>query len=291
MTSADQELVSRAIGGDQDALELVVRRVQDPLYRLALRMTGRVADAEDATQEILIRVITRLSSYRGEAALVTWAYRIAVNQLINDHRRAPAQVLTFGAYRQDLLDGLAGPAYTGPDAGLLAEEIRLMCTQALLQCLDRPGRVAYVLGEIVRLPGEDAAWVLDVSPATYRKRLERARRQVRDALRGRCGLLDATAPCHCGKRAGYALAKGRIGPDGPVLATHPVAAPPGAAGADPHRAAAPPGRSTAQMAAGLSRLRDVGELLRSHPDYAAPAARTNAVLALVRSGRFTGLLD
>ncbi|HEX4256609.1 MAG TPA: sigma factor, partial [Streptosporangiaceae bacterium] len=73
----EQALVARAIGGDAAALEEIVHRVQDPVYRLALRMAGRPADAEDAAQEILIRIVTRLASWRGEASLTTWAYRIA----------------------------------------------------------------------------------------------------------------------------------------------------------------------------------------------------------------------
>lgn len=267
----DAELVAKAVDGDQDALAEVLRRVQDPVYRLALRMTGRPADAEDATQEILIRIMTRLASFRGEAALVTWAYRIGVNHLINLRRSPPQEQLTVDAYRQDLLDGLSAPRYTGPDSELLAEEIRLLCTQALLQCLDRPGRAAYVLGEVLGLSGQEAAWVLGVSPPAYRKRLERARGQVREAMRGRCGLLDATAPCRCGKRVNYAIGKGRIGPDVPMMATHPT-------------------RGTAKVATDLSQLRNVGELLRAHPDYAAPESRTEAILTLIRSGRYQGLL-
>ncbi|MBO2462398.1 RNA polymerase sigma factor [Actinomadura violacea] len=268
-------LVARAVEGDQDALAEVLAHVQDPVYRLALRMTGRVADAEDATQEILIRIMTRLSMFRGEASLVTWAYRIAMNHLLNLRRR-PAEMPTFGTYRQDLLNGLQTPAYTGPDSGLLAEEIRLLCTQALLQCLDGAGRAAYVVGEILGLPGDEAAWVLAISPPAYRKRLERARRQVRRALQDRCGLLDAPAPCRCDKRITYAIDKGRIASTGPVLATHPTGA--------KHDA------QTVTAAAALEQLRDVGELLRAHPDYAAPEARTKAVLALVRSTRYKNLL-
>lgn len=114
--------------------------------------------------------------------------------------------------------------------------------------------------------------MLGVTPAVYRKRLERARRQLREALRGRCGLLDSAAPCQCGKRVNYAIAKGRIGPGGPVYATHARAA------------------NATKAAADLSHLRNVGELLRTHPDYAAPETRTRALLALIRSGRYEGLL-
>lgn len=275
-TAGDADLVARAVGGDQDALAEVLRRVQDPLYRLALRMTGRVPDAEDATQEILIRVMTRLASFRGEAALVTWAYRIGVNHLINARRTLPQEMLTIDAYRQGLLDGLSAPAYTAPDAELLAEEVRLLCTQALLQCLDRPSRAAYIVGDVLRLPGEEAAWILAVPPPTYRKRLERARRQLRTAVSGRCGLLDPTAPCKCGKRINYAKEQGRIGPAGPVLATHPTSS--------------VGGSGTAAFADKLHKLRGVGDLLRAHPAYAAPEARTEALLALIRSGSYQGLL-
>ena len=79
MEAGEASLVARAVDGDKAALEEVIRLLQDPLYRLALRMVWRPADAEDATQEILIRVVTRLASWRGEAKLLTWAYRIGVN--------------------------------------------------------------------------------------------------------------------------------------------------------------------------------------------------------------------
>src|SRR5690606_29454011 len=68
-------LVAQAVDGNPDAVARILRDLQDPIYRLALRMTGRPADAEDATQEILLRVFTRLAMWRGEAKLLTWAYR------------------------------------------------------------------------------------------------------------------------------------------------------------------------------------------------------------------------
>ena len=163
----EAELVARAVDGDKTALEKVVRLLQDPLYRLALRMTWRPADAEDATQEILIRVVTRLASWRGEAELLTWAYRIGVNYLLNLRRQTPreAQQLSLDEFRADLADGLADAGYRGPEAAVLAEEVRLSCTQSMLQCLERAERVAFVLGDIFELSSADAAWILETSPA------------------------------------------------------------------------------------------------------------------------------
>ena len=262
-------VVARAIGGNAAALEEIVRRVQDHVYRLALRMAGRPPDAEDATQEILIRVITRLASWRAEASLVTWAYRIAVNYLLNLRRTAhERRELTFDALGEQLADGLATSDYQGPDAELLAEEVRLGCTQAMLQCLDRAGRVTYVLGGIFGLPSDQAAWILDISPAAYRKRLERARQRIRTFMTARCGLVNQSAPCRCARRVQTAAARGLIDPRRPAFTGHPTTA------------------AVADGARQMYQLRDADAILRSHPAYAAPRARSEAVLSLLRSGRF-----
>lgn len=270
----EAELVAAATSGDVAALEQVLRMVQDPLYRLALRMVWRPADAEDATQEILIRVITRLASWKGEASLVTWAYRIGVNYLLNLRRRTPLErrELTFEKFGDDLADGLATADYQGPDAALLAEEIRLSCTQAMLQCLDRSERVTYVLGEIFTLPSDQAAWILDTNPAAYRKRLERARTRIRAFMEAKCGLVNQAAPCRCSRRVETTVARGRLDPRRPVLATHPTR---------------PAGKGTlAEATRQMHDLHDAAAILRSHPAYAAPDDRTEAVLTLLRSGRF-----
>ncbi|MDT0305780.1 RNA polymerase sigma factor [Streptomyces sp. DSM 44917] len=270
-------LVARAVAGEGGALEEVVRRLRDPLYRLALRMVWRPADAEDAAQEILIRVITRLATWRAEARLLTWAYRVGVNYLLNLRRKSPQEEreLSLDEFRDGLADGLAATNFAGPEAELLATEVRLSCTQAVLQCLDREERVAFVLGDIFGLSSAEAAWVLGTGPAAYRKRLERVRRRLRAYLDATCGLANPGAFCRCERRVEAAVASGRVNARRPVLAGHPVA---------------PGGRGVAEAAAQLRRLRDAAAVLSAHPDYAAPRARTDAVATLLRSGRFP-LLD
>ena len=272
MTAGEADLVARATGGDAAALEQVVRTVQDPVYRLALRMTGLPADAEDATQEILIRVVTRLASWRGEASLVTWAYRIGVNYLVDLRHRSALERrnLTFAAYQEELADGL-GAEQDGPEAAVLADEVRLRCTQAMLQCLDREDRVAFVLGEVFALPGDEAAWVVGTTPAAYRKRLERSRRRIRAFMQSNCGLVNPANPCRCSRRIAHAQAQGRLRPGSPMLATHPTSG------------------ATKGARAQMHDLHDVAAVLRSHPDYALPRARSEAVLAVLRSGRFPAL--
>ena len=71
-------LIDRAIAGDASALEALLAEITDPVFGLALRMLGHVADAQDATQEILLRVMTRLASFEGRSAFSTWVYRLSV---------------------------------------------------------------------------------------------------------------------------------------------------------------------------------------------------------------------
>src|SRR6266545_5106591 len=82
----DRELVRGALGGEARAVDALVRRCQGPVYALALRMVWNPHDAEDATQEILVKVMTGLSSFRGDSAFRTWVYRIAANHLLNRRR-------------------------------------------------------------------------------------------------------------------------------------------------------------------------------------------------------------
>jgi RNA polymerase sigma factor (sigma-70 family) len=271
--TGEADLVARAVDGDKAALEEVIRLLQDPLYRLALRMVWRPPDAEDATQEILIRVVTRLASWRGEARLLTWAYRIGVNYLLNLRRQTPqeAKQLSLDEFRGNLADGLADADYRGPEATLLAEEVRLSCTQAMLQCLERGERIAFVLSDIFELSSTDAAWILETSPAAYRKRLQRARHRIRAFMESTCGLVNPEAFCRCARRVPKAVATGRVDPRRLVLTAHPVS---------------PSGRGVAEAAAQLNRLHHAAAVLRAHPDYAAPQSKVDAIAALLQSGRF-----
>ena len=76
-------LVGQATAGDKEALETLVSGMQDMVFNLSLRMLGTFADAEDATQDILLKMITHLSSFRGDSAFTTWVFRIAANHLKN----------------------------------------------------------------------------------------------------------------------------------------------------------------------------------------------------------------
>ena len=270
-----EELVAQAKGGDRVALEELVSAVADDVYGLAIRMLWHPHDAEDATQEVLVKVITNLGTFRGEAAFRTWVFRIAANHLISTRRRrAEQQELSFEAFGADLAEGL-DTRYDdgGVDESLLAEEVKIGCTQGMLLCLDREHRAAYILGEVFELPSEQAAYVLGVTPAAYRKRLSRARTRIQSFMRGHCGLVDAENACRCTRRIGRAVELGRLDPRDLLFAGRPART-------------GPLRRSVAEM----ELLTDAAAVFRSHPDYRTPERVSAALRRLLESGRL-GLLE
>ena len=86
-----EEEAHRAIVGDREGLETLVRALQGDIYGLALRMLCNREDAEDATQEILVRIVTRLSQFDFRSRLKTWAFRVAVNYILDAKKSAKVQ--------------------------------------------------------------------------------------------------------------------------------------------------------------------------------------------------------
>jgi RNA polymerase sigma factor (sigma-70 family) len=210
-----EALVADARGGSRDSLERLVVEIQRPIYNLARRMLWHPEDARDASQEILIRVVTHLSAFRGDSRFLTWMYRIAANYLISVRQsRVESQGLTFNEFAADLTDGLsdlpAGSDEWPADKAVLLEEVKIGCMHALLTCLDRPHRLAYILGEILELEGPEAARILGISATAFRKRLSRAREAIVGFTRAHCGLVNAEKPCRCVRRLPRAQATGRI---------------------------------------------------------------------------------
>lgn len=215
--------VARARAGEPAALEFVVRAVQKDVYNLALRFLWHPQDAEDATQEILIRIVTGLGSFRGESGLRTWVYRVACNTLLTLRKqRMEQQPLSFDEFGEDLARGLSDDRLSVEfdiDEKLMLEEVKIGCTLAMLQCLDRDQRLAYILGEIIELDHNEAAEVLETTPSAYRKRLSRARASIVTFMTSRCGLVNPDNACRCRRRVTTAVTLGRIEPSNLLFAS------------------------------------------------------------------------
>lgn len=164
----DAYLVGAARDGDLDAFEALVRRHQGPVFRLALRMTGSRADAEDAAQDTFVQAWRSLHLYRGDATFRVWLARITTNRCLDvvATRRPTSELPTEFADE-------AG------DAGARAEEHERLraLTQAIL-ALPPDARAALVLREFQGLSYAEVAGVLDVSVAAVKGRIHRARLEL-----------------------------------------------------------------------------------------------------------------
>lgn len=215
METVTMQHIETAVAGDKKALQSILLSVQDMVYNLSLRMLGSPHDAEDATQEILIKVMTQLASFRGQSAFSTWVYRIAANYCINCKKTMFAQrPLSFEFYAEDTKAGFlpnTDDLLQGVEERILAEELKLSCTNVMLQCLDPESRCIYVLGVMFHADSKVCGEILDITPEAYRQRLSRIRKTVATFLSENCGLTE-TGGCNCQKRVGYAITTHRLNP-------------------------------------------------------------------------------
>jgi len=216
--TADEELVSSALAGNKDSLEQLVRRHQPWVFNICMRMVWRRDLAEDATQEILIKVVTKLSTFRGQCKFRTWLYRIAFNHLLNVRKTEfedPSITFTdMGRALDETPDlELPDPRSVPVELPLLVEEARVGCMTAMLMCLDRRQRMAFILGEYFGATSEVGGEVMNVSADNFRQLLSRARRDLYQFMNDKCGLVNTANPCRCAKKTRSYIQAGYVDPD------------------------------------------------------------------------------
>lgn len=214
---ADHILVKQVIGGDRAALEQLILRHQAWIYNIAVRMVFRPQDAEEVTQEVLIKVITKLSTFKGESTFRTWLYRIAANHVLNMKRQwAERRTTTFSDYGAAIagtpdLD-LPDPNSVPVEQLLLVEETKNSCTMGMLLCLDRKQRLVFTLGAILGASDTVGAEVLEMTAANFRQCLARARRDLHSFMNHQCGLVNKNNPCRCPKKTRGFIEAGHVDP-------------------------------------------------------------------------------
>ncbi len=216
--STDIALIEQANHGSRDALEKLVLRHQAWVYNIAIRMVFHAQDAEEVTQEVLIKAITRLSSFKGKSQFRTWLYRITANHVLNMKRRGgETAIQSFSSYAGAInatpdLD-LPDPKAVPVDVSLLVEEAKISCTTGMLLCLDRKQRIIFTLGEIFGASDTVGSEILEMSADNFRQNLSRARRDLYQFMHGQCGLVNSNNPCRCPKKTRGFIEAGHVDPD------------------------------------------------------------------------------
>jgi RNA polymerase sigma factor (sigma-70 family) len=215
----DEALLARARSDDREALAALLGRHQRWVFNIALRMLYDHADAEDATQEILIKVLKALPSFRGESKLSTWLYRIAVNHILNVKKQKWAAAEAVCSFA-DAAAGLRQvPDLDPPDPAtvpvpfeILVEEAKTSCVMGTLLCLDGRQRLVFILGTVFGVSDEVGAEVVGVTPANFRQILSRARRDLYEYLRGNCSLVEPGNACKCARKTRAYVQGGFVDP-------------------------------------------------------------------------------
>jgi RNA polymerase sigma-70 factor (ECF subfamily) len=166
---ADEELVSLASRGDRSAFERLLRRHYGLMHRVAWRMTGSQADAQDICQDVCCVLVERIGSFRGEAKFTTWLIGIVRNACHDHHRRSSSVTRMKG--HLTVLAGTAPP----PDGRDLFRRSWLASVLARLEPLLRE-TVVLVAGE--GMTHAEAALVLGVAESTVSGRMLEVRRQA-----------------------------------------------------------------------------------------------------------------
>jgi len=269
VSGAIEALVEQTKRGDRRAAEALIGAVQDDLFRLALRMLGTRAEAEDATQEILLQALTHLSEFRGDSAFRTWLWRIAVRHLLRAKRSRREEIAGFENLELLVAQGNHLPELpTASDAerALMAQEVRLACTQGVLLSLARDQRIAWILAEIFELSTLDAAEVLEIEPAAFRKRLSRARERLEAWMRSHCGLANGKNPCRCTRQIPIAKAVGVLDVE--------------------HLEYASRSGPALRIVAEADEIEAAASILKAHPSERAPASVLASIRALISSGNY-----
>lgn len=269
-------LIDLALDGNAEGLEQLLLSVQDMIFNLSLRMLGTVPDAEDATQDILVRIMTSLSTFRKESSFHTWVYRIATNYLINYKKSMFAQhPLDFEFYGNDI-------KYAVPDETenlvdeltreTMAEELKMSCTNVMLQCLDAESRCIFVLGTMFKVDSRIAGEILNMTAENYRQKLSRIRKKVGDFLSTYCGL-SGSGGCSCKKRVGYAISQHRINPEKPdFLHLKPVDK-----------------ETMSEFKNEMEKLDELSLIFEELPDYQSPAAVRERISSLIQSSQLKAI--
>jgi RNA polymerase sigma-70 factor, ECF subfamily len=177
---SDLELVKRAQHGDSDAFASLFNAHKARIYSVCLRMTNNTAEAEDLTQDAFMQVFRKLATFRGDSALSTWLYRIAVNTvLMHFRKKALRQVSLDEPYNQDAK--VVRREYGSRDDRLVGCVDRIALARAIKDLPDGY-RTIFLLHEVEGYEHQEIAELLDCSVGNSKSQLHKAKLRIRELL-------------------------------------------------------------------------------------------------------------
>jgi RNA polymerase sigma factor (sigma-70 family) len=214
--STDNALIEAILAGEKNALSDLLNRHKDFIYNVALKMLNNVADAEDVTQEILIKILTQLSKYdKTKAQFRTWLYRITFNHVLTMKKNQYETVVTDFTGFFGFIDGAPDIAVSEEEEKEMQEvleESKVACMAGMIMCLDRMQRLVYIVGEVFDIDHNLAGEIFETTPGNFRQKLSRARRDLYNWMHKRCGLVNLDNPCRCKSKTKSFIEAGYVDP-------------------------------------------------------------------------------
>ena len=212
----DQALIQGALRGDKKSLAQLIKLHEPFIYNVAWKYTNDPEEAQDLTQEVLIKIVTKLSSFQGKSSFRTWVYRIVVNQFLKTKRRPMEDRWeNFEDFAHEL-NAIPSPELTleeEQEQVLRTKTARNRCMSGMLMCLTREQRLIYLLGDVFSIDHTIGAEIFNVSKDNFRKKLSRTRKEFHAFMNQQCGLVKKENPCRCSKKAKAMEAAGKMRTD------------------------------------------------------------------------------
>jgi RNA polymerase sigma-70 factor (ECF subfamily) len=200
---------------EKPSIECLVQDYGQKVYNLAYRLIGNRQDAEDITQETFLQVYRGLDGFRGESAIYTWIYRIAVNACLQAKRRLNRAYIDsldekIEQFKHDI-PAEVSDWENDPEKRHLYDEllhtIQQECFHFMSFRLTDEQRVVYILWVVLDFSLDDISTILQIDKGTVKARLQRAKANLRSYFQSRCQwILEGEHTCSCHSRIGFALA-------------------------------------------------------------------------------------
>lgn len=212
----NQLLVKKSLKGDRKAINQLIQLHQPFIYNMAWKMTFDAQDAMDLTQETLLKVVMNLSKFEFKSNFRTWLYRIVFNEFLLSKRRKAEELFSDFDAQGKRLDSIPNSNLNPEEEEEMEElikELRYRCLSGMLMCLNREQRLVYIIGETFGIDHNIGAEIFNISKQNFRVKLHRARKDLYNFMKQKCGLVNPDNPCRCAKKAKTMHQKGYLTAD------------------------------------------------------------------------------
>ena len=214
--TSDTILIKQSLSGNKKSLENLIKKHQNWIYNIALTFVGDRNESADLTQEVLIKIVTKLDTFKQQSSFKTWVYRIVKNHFLNMKRgKHEINAPTFEQFGQGL-DQLPDEALFDysfeVEEKILVKEAKISCMKGMLLCLDREQRMIYILGELFEFTDTIGSQIMELSKENFRVKLHRTKKQLYNFMNNKCGLVNKKNPCRCARKTAGFIKMGFVDP-------------------------------------------------------------------------------